>query len=430
LNGLSAAAYLATERTVPHHFLRHADELARLINKFVLWQGRIAFSNGNDWSAYHPLNYGWEFASRMFGDSISRALLIRAVLLFDRMQRLAGNGTVFGAFRPVEPYGRNFWSETISAGFILDGLYFCPDATPAASWEEVQQQALGLHNLPYSETVARRTPQTFHSFTWRSLWHEPLGVVVSKGGDSLGNWLRGSMIGSIELTGKEQRQTILCHQEKITEDEFATYGIVRHQCDNAEVEQAILFASLPDDRTALLYDRVTAKTNATVISQRGLTYTLENDLLNENKRLFSYKDKKDYVVGIGASQHIEIPDGYLNLDNTLTTISSKSLCYESPGIRNDRWKSIHFGILFIPLSGGTFSAGEIIREYIVLFISDHRPGEPIPSASFEQDGDVIRVSVTLISGKKVHYFINSFPTSKCTSEGVEVGGYGLQIVRK
>jgi len=410
-------AYLLHNRGAPPHFQFNVLKCYDVWKRFILWKGRVAYPCGHDWPNVRVPNlFSFAFFSKVYDNPLSKILYRWSIIYLDRFQRISSDGSFYGGFLLPEykaPWaqGRRLEFECDVASNIALSYLLNPDISGvhATKEKDIVETGLGVYNYKYSEFLTAKTPYMFASFSWRSLRHRPLGLVIPFPKEDFGGWKDESLTGVLKFKEAVNRVRTVFHNDYLLDNGFLTTGIVKRGWRKQMwmASQLLLFVSLPDKRTCILYDRVTADVDAEVTLNRGLGYFLENDLLNGNKRTITFSKGEMEVQGLGGEvKEIPIRSPYLKIDNAITIYAdSPRLIYIDSSERNDNfWRSFVLDAVYIPFNSGTYKKGDVIREYAAFLVcgKDEEAKSPLRHKSVKND-----VVGMIVSGRdqKTYLFI-------------------------
>jgi len=382
------SAYLLNNREAPPQFQFNVMECYNVWKRFILWGGRVAYPCGNDWPNLRvPSPFVFAFLSRVYNDPLAKILYKWSIIRLDELQRISQDGSFYGGFLLPDyegrAQGRRFEFECDVASSIAMSYLINPEVEEIIDAEKiVRETGLGVYNYKYSEFLVAKTPYMFASFSWRSLSHRPLGLVIPYPKEDFGGWIDENLTGDLIFRDAENKVQVEFHNDYLLNNGFITCGVVKRGLRKQEwlSNQYLLFAALPDMRTCVLHDHVIANADGEISLNMGLGYHIENDLLNGNKRTLSSAEGEVEVQGFGGrSQIIPIKSPYLKIDNAITIYSYPAeMIYVDSSVRNDNfWRSFTIDAIYVPFSSVKIAKGDVIRDCTAALICGGDSGNPI-----------------------------------------------------
>lgn len=447
--GKGYLAYKLTKTEPPPHIFWKVKEVFELVKRFILWNGRIAFTNGNDWPWIGgPLGGYLHTHPGLFpgalGDPIGLELVRLGVNYADKLQRHWMDGSFYGdAIHPDTERLRRIYGDTLgsyymeadAASFFASAYMFDLTGRPATA-AEMEKRALGTYHYRWIQLQTCRTPHMFASFTWKSLKHTPMGLVIPRNGDSFGGWIWHSLTGRLEFVDADPSKKIVTHSEQTYQKGFNTAGFFLEgkKGDFWLTKHCLAFVTLPDERTVLIVDYVKALETCEISDNQGLMYTLENDILNDNKRKIFFAGGKETVKGYGGSaRDIELNSNWINVDDmiTITAPDRTMLIYHDENRRTASWASSVIDWVAHPVNRQErqYNPGDIIRmgAYTLCCDVPHTQPSKEPFVKTVENG-VFLIEVTGGDGKKYKTAVNFNPKIIKVYE-VTVNSYSCKIIQ-
>jgi len=427
---LAAAPFLFSGNPIPYQLTHGVKRAYEIIKLLTAPGGRTIYPCGNDWG--RPTIQAGSIFATILGEPNARYYLKKSFRMKDFLQRAAGDGTMWGALkRSADPsvYGSHYFIES-SAYSGIGWAYFLLDYLP----EDIEEKPIspsqfeGVYEFPYISTIVGRRERIFASFTWRSLYHTPLGVVLPMEREDFAPWEFSSMTGELAIEGHDNlRQKVVCADWVIDREEhsFATFGVVSYKDDFLKLaRQYIFFALLGDGSTCLYYELLEAEETVRVLKNNGLNYCIQNDIFNNSKRvLVSELGNYEAIACDGRAE--EFPLGkYVRIDDALTISSPAQLHYiKSPA----RVRMVNFDKVVVKGKTGQFHKGEILREIgAVLSVEKGSAGSISVDHPQEQ---IVLVKYENEKGERfTHFLLNLSPHSqsvKVAGGTLSLEGYGL-----
>src|SRR5262249_16855344 len=112
---------------------------------------------------------------------------------------------------------------------------------------------LGTFEEPDAGLVLRRDPHRFASWSWNAHPGVAQGLFVPRAGDHVVEW-NGNLAPRLVVLDAPPSRSVAWRHTVTYDGGFATLGVVRHA--GGALEQHVLFAALPDGRSAIYADDV------------------------------------------------------------------------------------------------------------------------------------------------------------------------------
>jgi len=401
---LASMAYWLKGKRPPPQFMYKFEKWYETYRRFILWNGRIAYPCGHDWPNVRVGSpFMMAYIAKFHQESMAGYLYRVYIKRLEELQRMSKDGSFYGAFLqedyPGFASGRRLEFEADVAANLA--LCYMLDVNVKEGSDEgsLEELETGIYHHKYSEFIMARTPYVFASFSWKSLRHRPMGLVIPKPREDFGGWKEGSLTGYTAFEGGEDKVKVIFHNDYVNESSFMTLGLTKNGFHEGKwlSDQYILFALLPDMRTCVLYEHVKALNDIHVTTNIGLRYFYENDLMNRNKRIIYYGNERLEVEGVGGqTRELKVNSNYVNIEDSLTIYSEgKALVYLDSAERNDNyWKSVNMDSIYIPFRKGDFKEGDIVRDYVVIFVAKQKHDEvdnPLIIRNFENELLVLKI---------------------------------------
>jgi hypothetical protein len=315
-----------------HHLL---DEW-RLLQRLLLWQGRLAYPAGQD---HH--RYGWgltyllpvlAWLQRHDGDRIAASFeqQLAAVLLYE--QRHNGDGSFvrerMGALLEDTPHPLRragdrsrvlyYRAEADPPFYLLLAQRLHQAGTVRDRWPQAAPHAVpgprpvaqeapepapvsgdvappitGTVEEPDAGLVFRRDPGRFVSWSWNAYPDVAQGLFIPRHGDHLAEW-NGNLAPAFVVLDAPATRAVVWQRTTTFHGGFATLGTVRHA--GGALAQHVLYVALPDGRSALYADEVRCRWALTLLHQEGLRLNLGNDLFNGYRRRLRFAGGEAWLV--------------------------------------------------------------------------------------------------------------------------------------
>ena len=309
---LTAWAFRRRGRPVPECTRHHLLDEWQMLRRLILWQGRLAYPAGKD---HHRYGWGLTYLLPVLawleaeeGDAAAGAYAPQLAELFLGEQRHNGDGSFvrerMGALLDPVPGPQRragdrsavlyYRAEADPPFYLLlaalvaataTGARPAPVAVPARVGAD-GAALLGSYEEPDAGLVLRRDPGRFASWSWNAHPDVEQGLFVPRDGDHLAEW-NGNLAPNFVVLDASLGRSVAWQRTTTFDGGFATLGVVRHA--GGALEQHVLFAALPDGRSAVYADDVRARWDVTLLHQEGLRLNLGNDLFNGYRRRLRFE---------------------------------------------------------------------------------------------------------------------------------------------
>ena len=373
----AAMYYTYAGRPVPQAAAHHLTETWRMFQTIILPWGEAAYPQGMDWEL-HGLPYLNLFASLGTHEQDPFAARMEQCSLqyLRAWQKMMGQGNLAipGSRFGITRHAIN--AEQAAYGFLAHKIF--GPATRELTARAAAAQEQGVWEYPYVDFIAQRTPKNFTSFSWKN---RIMGLLIPIGEGHEDNPdftvpMANGLVGSFELTPSGNAKTTVAeHSWKRTPDGFETTGTLL--LNGGRLKQTLRMISL-GSQTVIYEDHVTALTNVTVQSERGLPWGIENDKITGGTRIVSYHDGKIIFDWQKPRQPVGLSGSWVNVDGRLGVImvAGAGMAYAqasgySPGI------SVCSDILYGSCSDHPkqFKMGEEVAHRIAVVFAEVTPKE-------------------------------------------------------
>jgi hypothetical protein len=341
----------------------------RMFRTVILPWGEAAYPQGMDWEL-HGLPYINLFAALGTHDRDPfAARMEQQSLQYIRAWQRMGQGSLTfpGSRLGITRHAIN--AEQTAYGLLAHKVFGAAAAELTARAAAAQEQ--GVWEYPYVDFVVHRTGQKFASFSWKN---KMMGMLIPIGEGHEDNPdftvpIANGLIGSFQLDpAGDLKATVAEHSWKKNPDGFETSGALL--LDGGRLKQALRMVSL-GGQTVVYEDRVTALSDVTVRSERGVPVGVENDEITGGTRLVSHRDGKIEFDAQKPQQPFALPATWANIDGRMgvVMVAGSGLAYAqssgySPGI------SVRSDILYGSFSDHArqFKAGEEVAHRIAILL--------------------------------------------------------------
>lgn len=346
---LGRLAFRATGRTPPPHYEHHLLDAWQTLRRFFLPNGFTAYPSGQDWTYHEPeVSLPLAIMLEEFGDRMAGHVLWHEIRYLDESMRYPADGR-FNGRMPHAAGGRYFQFETGVMGQLGSLAMFGMPRLEPLSDEEFRREKVGTDAYPYVWLQVRNSRQGIFSFSWRSLSHGVMGMVIPAGGEHVLGSDQDAFVGRFEIEGERLKPTPLCHTDHTTDKGFSTTGIVTYA--GGRIRQSIAVVALEDGETSIVIDRTEVDDDVTLSLNEGLGVYVMNDFMNDNRVRISFENGRRKVNGVGGKASvIETGSTWMKVAGCLGVETDGSpLFYEDAAERNTpvRWKSLLQDRLFL-----------------------------------------------------------------------------------
>ena len=358
---LGLLAFQKTGQSPPPHYMHHVQDAWTILRRFFLSNGFTAYPSGQDWTYHEPdLSLALAVMYEAFGDRIAGHMLWHGIRHLDAAMDHTDDGRFNGRTPPASG-GRYFQFETGFMGQLgcltIAGL---PEVEPVSD-KEFRREQTGTEAYPYVWLQVRRSRQGLFSFTWRSLAHSVMGMVIPAGGENILGSDQDAFTGRFEIAGKRLKPTPVCHTDHTSESGFRTTGLITYV--EGRIRQSLAVVAFDDGETALVVDRTEVDDDIALSLNEGLGIYVMNDSINDNRVRISYDGGRRTIKGVGGQARvIETGSTWIKVAGCLgIETDGIQLCYEDASERNTpaRWKSLLQDRVFVKPE----STGPTVRDY-------------------------------------------------------------------
>jgi len=312
----AAIYYACAGQPVPQAATHHLMDTWRMFQTIILPWAETADPQGMDWEL-HGLPFIDLYATLATRDKDPfAARMEQSSLQYLRAWQVMGNGSLTLPGSPAG-FGRHAINVDLTSYGFLAHKMFGPSVKPLTA-REANAQEEGVRDYPYVDFIGQRTPQKFASFSWKN---RIMGLLMPiEDHESNPEFIVpiiDGFIGSFEVAGRGNKMTVVEHSRKKTPDGFETSGTVL--INGGWLKQTLKMISV-GSQTVVYEDRVTALTNITVRSERGLPIGIENDSLTGGTRLVSEEAGKIKFDWQKPQKPVALSGSWANVDGRLGVV--------------------------------------------------------------------------------------------------------------
>jgi hypothetical protein len=377
----AAMYYTYAGRPIPQAATHHLMDTWQMFQAVILPWGEAAYPQGMDWEL-HSLTYVNLYASLATQKKDPFAAhMEQNSLQYLRAWQKMGQGDLA---LPGSPFGivrHAVNAEQVSYGLLAHKV-FGPAATEITARAAAAQEQ-GVRVYPYVDFIAHRSQEKFTSFSWKN---KIMGLLIPIGEGHEANPgftvpIANGLVGSFELDPRgDVKTSVVEHSSEKTPDGFETSGTL--QLNGGRLKQTLRMISV-GSQTVVYEDRVTALSDVTVRSERGVPVGIENDEITGGTRVVSNHDGQTIVDWKQPHPPVALSGSWVNIDGRLGVVmmAGTGMAYAqasgySPGI------SVYSDILYGSNSDLTreFKTGEEVARRIGIFFVEVTPEETLALA--------------------------------------------------
>lgn len=311
--------YTYAGKPIPQAATHHLMDVWRMYRTIILPWGETAYPQGMDWEL-HGLPYLDLYGTLATEDRDPFAAhMEQSTLQYLRAWQMMCHGSLTLPGSPAG-FGRHAINcELVSFGFLAHKI-FGPSIEPlTARAANVQEE--GVWDHPYVDFIEHRTLQKLAAFSWKN---RIMGLLMPiddhEGNPEFTVPITDGFIGSFQVAGRGNngKVTVVEQSRQQKADGFETSGTVL--INGGRLKQTLRMISI-GSQTVVYEDRVTAQTNVTVRSERGVPIGIENDSLTGGARLVSDEDGKIKFNWQKHQPPVALPGSWANVDGRLGIVA-------------------------------------------------------------------------------------------------------------
>lgn len=312
----AAMYYTYAGQPIPQAATHHLMDVWRMFRTIILPWAETADPQGMDWEL-HGLPFIDLYGTLATHDRDPfAARMEQSSLQYLRAWQIMGNGSLTLPGSPAG-FGRHAINcDLVSYGFLAHKILGPSVAPLTARQANVQEE--GVWDYPYVDFIEQRTLQKFASFSWKN---RIMGLLMPiEDHESNPEFIvpiTDGFIGSFDVAGRGHNMAVVEHSRKKTPDGFETSGTVL--MNGGWLKQTLKMTSL-GSRTVVYEDRVTALTNITVQSERGVPIGIENDSLTGGTRLVSGENGQITFDWRKPQKPVALSGSWANVDGRLGVV--------------------------------------------------------------------------------------------------------------
>ena len=355
------------KKTPPPELYRNVRELWQLVKSCISPSGRLLRIGGDSrvryayCQSYLPLVC--RFAAEYLGDADAPALEKAALDLLGKEQSGNPDGSFFAArmseIRRISPLYYLRCEADVLNMLALGTLW--PVHVPAA---KKKIPPLNEWQDEFHGAVMARTDKTLRSWVCRGA-DGPVALCVPLKRSDMAEWLH-NLTGEVRTAGRCRAAEVRCSMngnsgcmELVWRTE-APFPEGEYQSEIAR--QFLAFALLPDGRTMLFVNRMTALKYFNAEGGDGINLKIPNDIFNDYKRTYT---------GLGTDR--------LNADNAISLVLlsggkklkvTESKTRNIPICRYPYFNSLKADVLGLPIRAGSIERGEVLADCSYAVIAD------------------------------------------------------------
>jgi hypothetical protein len=374
----AALYYAYAGRPVPQAATHHLADTWRMFQTIILPWGESAYPQGMDWEL-HSLPFINLFAAlgAWQRDSFAAHMEQCSLQYMRSWQNMCDGSLAFpGSRLGITRHAIN--AEQASYGFLAHKVFGPPIAQMTT--KEVAAHEEGVREYPYVGFIVHRTLKKFVSFSWQN---KIMGMLIPIGAGHEENPeftvpIANGLVGSFELVPRgdvKSASTVVEHSWRKTPGSFETAGTLL--INGGRLRQTLRVISL-GSQSVVYDDQVTAVSDVTVQSERGVPLGIENDDITGVVRVVSGPNGQLKFDWQKPQQPVTLTRSWANVDGKLgiVIVAGNGMAYEQSSAYS-RGTSVRSDILYGSYSDRRrqFRAGEEVARRTLIFYLEATPEE-------------------------------------------------------
>jgi len=371
--------YAYAGRPIPQAASHHLDDTWRVFRTIILPWGEAACPQGMDWEL-HAVPYFNLYASlATHGKDAFAAHMEQTSLQYFRSWQAMGQGNLAtpGSSLGITRHAIN--AEQASYAFLAHKVFgpaIKPITAREAAAQETANQEQGVWDYPYVDVIAHRTQKKFVSFSWKN---RIMGMLIPIAEGHEGNPdftvpIVNGFSGSFQLDPRgDNKTTVAEHSREKMPDGFVTSGTLL--LNGGRLKQTLRMTSLGSQ--AVVYeDRVTALSDVTIESERGIPVGIENDRITGGARIVSHAGGRAVFDWQKTQPPTSLSGSWVNVDGRLgaVVLAGAGMNY-TQATGYSRGICVYADILYGSYSDRArrFHAGEEVAHRVAVFFVEVTP---------------------------------------------------------
>ncbi len=375
-------------KEAPQEAYRHVKELWQLVKSCISPQGRLLRIGGDTRVRYaycqSYLSIVCRFAGDYLGDEDAYKLGNAALALLEAEQSSNADHSFFGErlgeIKRISPLYYLRCEADVLNMLALAALWPKYSAKTAdipllANWQDE------FHGARMS-----RDGRTLRSWVCRGA-DGPVALCVPLAHCDMAEWLH-NLTGELRVAGRCRAVEVRRNMKEASgclELVWRTEPPLPEGEPMADIaRQKLAFALLPDGRTMLFVNRMTALKYFNLADGDGVNLKIPNDLFNQEKRVY---------VGAGTSRmNVDDAISLLSLDSGKRLKLTKSKQRNTPICRYPYFNSLRVDVLGLPMKPRCIERGELLADCAYAVVADSKAEElPLFSGKAASEGKDRRV---------------------------------------
>jgi hypothetical protein len=380
--GNSAVVYAYGDKPVPaaaaHHVL---DVWENVLKVITLADGEWFYPNGLTWMIHdyeHLSTLSW--LATFFDNEEAALMESRTAAYLERRQNLQSDGSFFGELVDVGELREAVQAARLVDSYLYHWFWGAGEGDTQVSWEQIEEQVIGVTYFPNSEIVMQRSEEKIASFSWEN---KIMGVFTPQSKRHLDSPYvtlpyQSGFVGNRTLSNEADNLEVITRTVRYETDFFTTSGSLLE--DDGAITHHLSFTSLPGAGVVYL-EKLVANNALEIEADFGMPMGIEIGGAASITRTI-YSDN-DAVIWDGTASYA--PAGtWINIDDRLGVITDQEDLFlsEQEKIRGAN-QSLLYG--FYQNSPQLFDVGEVIASRAALILGDTGQTDTAAAAShFDQ----------------------------------------------
>lgn len=371
-----ALFYAYAGNPMPEAAAHRLDDNWWAMQEFMQPSGEWIFVQGQDWELHsdsHIHYLAWQATRSQ--DPLAAVMEKQIAQRMRDQQRIYG-GRLAGPASSLG-YARDAIQMERTSYAYLYHRYIGPAVSDPAAAQRTWRTLNGVRRHLHSDFITHRTDSKFASFSWKN---KIMGQVIP-----IGPWngnnphfttpITNGFVGSFTVADPDAKgMKVLDRSWKQLRNGFETRGTL--SINGGLLKQEILFASF-GEKAVVYLDRVTAEKDVRIEQEIGVTFGIENDELNGDRRTLYYEGGSQVITGPDTDQTIHIAGKWANVDGRLGVISlaGSGLVYRDVPKYNRNGAREDFLYGSFSDEPREYRAGDVVARRALVFLTETSPGE-------------------------------------------------------
>ena len=333
------------ERWKTNALMHHNQEVQdSILNWLALADGELAMPNGNDWSLF-LYDQITSYSTQACFQHDANALLLEnlAYKYIQARQKTTEDGSWL-LRADVGARRMGVEAHRVMMTYLMHEVMSTADMTPK-SWDDFNSEFSSARLLPCQNIVRAASNDRFTCFSWSDGLKSYTGYFAANSADK--NKIvvpyrannTGNLLGWYEVKGQTtDAQPIVKGKYQLKGNAYVMNGEVN--TNGATLNNRFALYSTPGN--ALIYlDYVTAKTSATITSEKGGLLAISTDELMKTRRTLYYGNEATRHKQLEGSEFTTMQSEWVNIDNELGVVgrNGKQIAFGDRGQNNSIYTS-------------------------------------------------------------------------------------------